>query len=108
LDNKLQPALAPVVAGLGKIFIAEVTELGKLDTTTHNIITFEADTVLVRIAKDIQAASSNPRGPLQVHHLRLARLELEQRGILRSTAGGGQRGGGTGVALRPRKALFKR
>jgi hypothetical protein len=30
LENKLPQSLAPIMGGLGKIFIAEITEIGKL------------------------------------------------------------------------------
>ncbi|OCF33264.1 hypothetical protein I316_05005 [Kwoniella heveanensis BCC8398] len=65
-DQHCSPQVCMVVAGMAKIFVADVIELG----------------------------------PLQPYHLKLARMQLEQRGLLADQA----RSGG----LRGKKGLFKR
>ncbi|ORX34244.1 putative transcription initiation factor tfIID [Kockovaella imperatae] len=81
-DQKLQGNLSAVLAGMAKILITEVVEL----------------------AKELQPHSAMPSGRLRPYHLRLAREELERRGVLSGT----RRNGGTGTALRPYKPLFRR
>ncbi|WWD18051.1 hypothetical protein CI109_102498 [Kwoniella shandongensis] len=57
-DQHCPPQMCMVVAGMAKIFIADVIEL----------------------AKDLQPHSAHPTGPLQPYHLKLARLQLEEAG----------------------------
>ncbi|WWC86134.1 uncharacterized protein L201_001005 [Kwoniella dendrophila CBS 6074] len=59
-DQHASPQVSMVVAGMAKIFIADVIEL----------------------AKDLQPHSLHPEGPLQPYHLKLARMHLEQTGLL--------------------------
>ncbi|WVQ97177.1 hypothetical protein IAU59_004287 [Kwoniella sp. CBS 9459] len=77
-DQHCSPQVCMVVAGMAKIFIADVIEL----------------------ALDLQPYSAHPEGPLQPYHLKLARMQLEQRGLLADQA----RSGG----LRGKKGIFKR
>ncbi|KAK8865769.1 hypothetical protein IAR55_000916 [Kwoniella newhampshirensis] len=57
-DQHCPPQMCMVVAGMAKIFVADVIEL----------------------AKDLQPHSAHPTGPLQPYHLKLARLQLEEAG----------------------------
>ncbi|WVW82180.1 hypothetical protein I302_104186 [Kwoniella bestiolae CBS 10118] len=59
-DQHASPQVSMVVAGMAKIFIADVIEL----------------------AKDLQPHSAHPTGPLQPYHLKLARMQLEESGLL--------------------------
>ncbi|WRT64037.1 uncharacterized protein IL334_000964 [Kwoniella shivajii] len=59
-DQHCSPQVSMVVAGMAKIFVADVIEL----------------------AKDLQPHSAHPKGPLQPYHLKLARMHLEQSGLL--------------------------
>ncbi|WVQ62306.1 uncharacterized protein L199_000445 [Kwoniella botswanensis] len=59
-DQHASPQISMVVAGMAKIFIADVIEL----------------------AKDLQPHSAHPTGPLQPYHLKLARMHLEESGLL--------------------------
>ncbi|OCF55569.1 hypothetical protein L486_07053 [Kwoniella mangroviensis CBS 10435] len=59
-DQHASPQISMVVAGMAKIFIADVIEM----------------------AKDIQPHSAHPTGPLQPYHLKLARMHLEESGLL--------------------------
>ncbi|WVF70818.1 hypothetical protein IAT40_005612 [Kwoniella sp. CBS 6097] len=77
-DQHCSPQVCMVVAGMAKIFIADVIEL----------------------ALDLQPYSAHPTGPLQPYHLKIARMQLEQHGLLADQA----RSGG----LRGKKGLFKR
>ncbi|ORY20672.1 hypothetical protein BCR39DRAFT_554999 [Naematelia encephala] len=90
LDQRLNSHLAKIVGSLGKVFLTE----------------------LIEIAKDIQPSTANPTGPLRPYHLRLAKARLDERGVTRSVGGKPapsiSGGGGTGVALRPKKGLFRR
>ncbi|OCF73699.1 hypothetical protein I204_05543 [Kwoniella mangroviensis CBS 8886] len=59
-DQHASPQISMVVAGMAKIFIADVIEM----------------------AKDLQPHSAHPTGPLQPYHLKLARMHLEESGLL--------------------------
>ncbi|WWC58521.1 uncharacterized protein I303_101064 [Kwoniella dejecticola CBS 10117] len=59
-DQHASPQVSMVVAGMAKIFVADVIEL----------------------AKDLQPHSAHPDGPLQPYHLKLARMHLEESGLL--------------------------
>ncbi|WWC66460.1 uncharacterized protein I206_100362 [Kwoniella pini CBS 10737] len=59
-DQHASPQISMVVAGMAKIFVADVIEL----------------------AKDLQSHSAHPDGPLQPYHLKLARMHLEESGLL--------------------------
>ncbi|WVR05789.1 hypothetical protein IAU60_002814 [Kwoniella sp. DSM 27419] len=77
-DQHCSPQVCMVVAGMAKIFIADVIEL----------------------AKDLQPYSAHPTGPLQPYHLKLARLQLEENGLLASRA--------RSAGLRGKKGIFRR
>ncbi|WVO13189.1 hypothetical protein L204_100801 [Cryptococcus depauperatus] len=61
-DQHCSPQLSQIVAGMAKIFVADVIEL----------------------AKDLQPHSAHPKGPLQPYHLKLAKACLQEKGIVGS------------------------
>ncbi|KGB77589.2 transcription initiation factor TFIID subunit 11 [Cryptococcus deuterogattii R265] len=79
-DQHCPPQLSQVVAGMAKVFVADVIEM----------------------AKDLQPHSAHPTGPLQPYHLKLARMCLEEQGMVCSLTQGPVSG------LRKGKALFRR
>ncbi|ODO11797.1 hypothetical protein I350_00581 [Cryptococcus amylolentus CBS 6273] len=79
-DQHCTPQLSQVVAGMAKIFVADVIEM----------------------AKELQPHSANPAGPLLPYHLKLAKMCLEQKGMTRSNVQTPANG------LRGKKALFRR
>ncbi|WVQ71030.1 hypothetical protein IAR50_000555 [Cryptococcus sp. DSM 104548] len=79
-DQHCPPQLSQVVAGMAKIFVADVIET----------------------AKELQPHSANPTGPLLPYHLKLAKMCLEQEGMARSNLQTQANG------LRGKKPLFKR
>ena len=57
-------------------------------------------------AKELQPSTAHPTGKLRPYHLRLAREEMERRGVL-----GGMRlgqGTGTGTDTRSSRGMFRR
>lgn len=76
--------IQPVLAGLLKIFVADVVET----------------------AREIQPHTAHPTGPLQPYHLQMARVQLQEQGLLDAPSGTGAQRSSTG--LRARKPLFRR
>lgn len=84
-DQHIPSNLTAVVAGMVKIFVADVVET----------------------ARELQPSTEHPEGPLQPYHLQLARLHLQQQGLMAAPTGtGGAVRSSTG--LRPRKRMFRR
>ncbi len=83
-DQHVPKNLAPVVAGLLKIFVADVVET----------------------ARELQPHTSHPTGPLQPYHLQMARVRLQEQGLMGAPSGTGAQRSSTG--LRARKPLFRR
>ncbi|KAL1407481.1 transcription initiation factor TFIID subunit 11 [Vanrija albida] len=84
-DQHVPNTLTAVLAGMVKVFVADVVET----------------------AKQLQPYSQHPDGPLQPYHLQLARVRLQEQGLL-----GAPRGDGasthSSTGLRSRKRLFRR
>ena len=59
-------------------------------------------------AKELQPSTAHPTGKLKPYHLRLAKEEMERRGVLGGMKQSMGTGSGTGAALRSRKGLFRR
>lgn len=59
-------------------------------------------------ARELQPQTADPTGPLKPYHLQLARLKLQERGMMAAPSGsaGGSTSSSTG--LRPRKRLFRK
>ncbi|BEI85112.1 hypothetical protein CcaverHIS002_0505130 [Cutaneotrichosporon cavernicola] len=83
-DQHVPKNIQPVLAGLLKIFVADVVE----------------------IAREIQPHTAHPTGPLQPYHLQMARVRLQEQGLLSAPSGIGAQRSSTG--LRARKPLFRR
>lgn len=92
------------MAGMAKIFVAEVVEIGTFYSSCFLVpgAVSNSGSTLMSLAKDLQPGSEHPTGPLKPYHLKLARQVLEERGVL-----GASTSRETAV-FRPKKALFRR
>ncbi|KAK4688911.1 transcription initiation factor TFIID subunit 11, partial [Tremellales sp. Uapishka_1] len=81
-DQNINPNLVSVVAGMAKVFVADVVEL----------------------AKDMQPYTPHPTGPLRPYHLKLAKMRLEEMGMAAGPSGG-KKGS---MGLRRRKGMFRK
>lgn len=84
-DQHIPNNLTAVVAGMVKIFVADVVET----------------------AREMQPHSAHPEGPLQPYHFQLAKQRLQERGLLGAPAGAPPSQRST-TGLRARKRLFRR
>lgn len=84
-DQHIPNNLTAVVAGMVKIFVADVVET----------------------AREMQPHSAHPEGPLQPYHFQLAKQRLQERGLLGAPAGAPPSKRST-TGLRARKRLFRR
>lgn len=97
-DQRLNDKLVKLLAGMAKIFVADVIELG----TSHDSISSTRSPA----AKDLQPHTPDPNGPLKPYHLRLARSVLEERGFLPQQGNTAEAtAGGSGSSKKP---LFRR
>ena len=71
-DQHINPSLSQVVAGLGKIFVAEIVELGEqvaiLDRLDEGLIS----------AREVHA-EQKMTGPLRPEHLKIAKKRWDER-----------------------------
>lgn len=84
-DQHIPNNLTAVVAGMVKIFVADVVET----------------------AREMQPHSAHPAGPLQPYHFQLAKQRLQERGLLGAPSGAPPSQRST-TGLRARKRLFRR
>ncbi|WOO78530.1 Transcription initiation factor TFIID subunit 11 [Vanrija pseudolonga] len=84
-DQHVPNNLTAVLAGMVKVFVADVVET----------------------AKALQPYSQHPDGPLQPYHLQLARVRLQEQGLLGTPRGGGG-SAHSSTGLRSRKRIFRR
>jgi hypothetical protein len=71
-EQQVRDDFASILGGLGKIFVAEVVEIGM----SHPRFLL----VLTGLAKDIQEERGE-KGPLTPNHLRLAKARMEDTGL---------------------------
>ncbi|TXT09131.1 hypothetical protein VHUM_02605 [Vanrija humicola] len=84
-DQHVPNTLTAVLAGMVKVFVADVVET----------------------AKALQPYSQHPDGPLQPYHLQLARVRLQEQGLLGAPRGNGA-SAHSSTGLRARKRIFRR